>query len=175
METLDIQHPRLPYDEAKARIRSVGFVRMDGHTATEIEGPGGLDELYDKIFPLKDKGKYAVARDFGDALAEAKRLELSELTGGAVGGGDNSVVLHLLQEMKETNEATVAKMQDTIDSLEERLAEVEKPAEVAPVVAEPGKPVDTAASPAGEAKVDPATGKTVESAKTPDTPPTKTA
>lgn len=74
-QDIDGEHPRLSYAEALAKVRSTGYVRMDGHTATNVEQ---LDELFHAIFPAKDAGTYSQPRDYAEALKEAKAEEAKE-------------------------------------------------------------------------------------------------
>lgn len=78
VQNQDTNHPRLPYDEAKARVQRHGYVRMEGHTATNMEQ---LDELYNVILPAKDGGSYSAPADYEKALAEARKAEAAATTG----------------------------------------------------------------------------------------------
>lgn len=192
MKTLEKTKDWPSKEEALRLVRNhdIGYVRVDGaHSATSEEK---VELLYDVVRPRIEGGTYGRSQEENNS--EAYREAFIKANGGAIalsgggsggGGSDNSVVLALLQEMKESqasaiqaiqasHDATVEKLEGTITSLEERLAEVEKPVEVAPAVAEASamsSPVTDMLDKALEAqdaqKVDPATGKTAPAAATP--------
>lgn len=71
-------HPWISYEEAAQKLEEDGYVRIDGHSASNKER---LDRLFNEIKPAKEAGTYGVHLSVGDAAALARKTQVAADSG----------------------------------------------------------------------------------------------